>query len=438
MDTVETLLFIVTRKEYVAGAGLPPSHEDDNYIRRAVPLGKIMNASRVFFSPEGELFAVRGGDVYRGPMPSEQGLEWFNVAKKVGKVDWDSFKFILFDPNGVLYAVTGKGDFYKGPAPTNENMPWLYRQATKIGSGMWNSLRALFFDPQGILYAVKSDGRLVKRNPPTDSKDDWFATCIPVGNENWFQLTHFMAFSPDGSFWCVNDYTGKMFRWSPQAVHSNFAHKDAEYMGWGYSAGLFFAFTCDKIISSIESLEFLPDDGKIVSQDPTVLKNETFTNTSDAPLKYTFTVSKTEKTTSTFGQEHGFTVQVGAELTFKAGIPFIAETEGKISVNTSTSHTWNFTKTNEIETLFSATTEVTLEPHTSVRVKASIMKGKMDVPYRARAKTMFGYETTVEGIWKGASCFDLMVSQENYKPLAQSLYKLRIENHSSNPLTCAQ
>ncbi|CAH2299201.1 Hypothetical predicted protein [Pelobates cultripes] len=428
MDTVETLLFIVTRKEYVAGAGLPPSHEDDNYIRRAVPLGKLMNAFRVFFSPEGELFAVRSGDVYRGPMPSEQGLEWFSVAKKVGKVDWGNFRFILFDPNGVLYAVTGKGDFYKGPAPTNENMPWLYRQATKIGSGMWNSLRALFFDPQGILYAVKSDGRLVKRNPPTDPKDDWFATCIPVGNENWLKFTHFMAFSPDGSFWCVKDDPGYMYKWSPQAVHSNFAQKDAQSMGWGYNAGLFFAFTCDKIISSIESLEFLPDDGKIVSQGPLVLKKQTYINTSDAPLKYMFTVSETVTSSSTFSQEHGFTVEVGAELTFKAGVPFIAETEAKISINLSTSHTWNFTKSNEIKTSFSGTTEVTLEPHTSVRVTASITKGEMDVPYRARVKTMFGYETTVEGMWKGASYFNLMVSQENYKPSALSLHGCKIQN----------
>ncbi|CAH2299203.1 Hypothetical predicted protein [Pelobates cultripes] len=367
MDKPETLLFIVTRMECCW--------------------------SWLTTHPEGELFAVRRGDVYRGNIPSQQGLDWFNVAKKVGKVYWSNFRFILFDPNGVLYAVTGKGDIYKGPAPTNANMPWLYRQATKIGS---------------------------------DSKDDWFATCIPVGNENWFQLTHFMAFSPDGSFWCVNDSTGYMYKWSSQAVHSNFPQKDAQSMGWGYSAGLFFAFTCDKIISSIESLEFLPDDGKIVSQGDSVLEKQIYRNSSDTPLKHLFTVSKTVKSSSTFSEEHGFTVQAGVELTFKAGVPYVAQTGGKISVNTTTSHTWNFTKTNEIETLFSGTTEVTLEPHTSVRVTASITKGEMDVPYRARVKTMLGNETTIEGIWKGSSCFDLMVSQENYKPSALSLHKLKI------------
>uniref|UniRef100_A0A8C5PJC0 Tachylectin 2 domain-containing protein n=1 Tax=Leptobrachium leishanense TaxID=445787 RepID=A0A8C5PJC0_9ANUR len=301
--TPDTLLFLVTYREYVAGAGLPPDHANENFVYYAAPVGKLMRATKITFNPKGELFAVRGADVFSGHLPLSPGEEWFTDDRKVGTAEWGNYKFLLFDPQGELYAVTNQGDLFKGPAPTDKALPWKYHTGILMGSGNWNSLRALFFDPKGILYAVRSDGKLIRRSPPTGLQDNWFATAQQVGKDNWYQLTHFIAFSPEGELWCAS---------------------------------------------------------KIVSLEPQALATQkTFTNSSGQPHKYSFSVSKEITTTSTFSHDQSYTVSTKSEITFSAGIPSILETEGKISINTSTTRTWNFTETNTITTSFSATTDVT-------------------------------------------------------------------------------
>ncbi|CAH2299199.1 tachylectin-2 isoform X3 [Pelobates cultripes] len=408
---------MVTRL-FVARVGIPPANQTDSYIQRAAPVGKLLFTSRIFFHPGGDLFAIRGNDLYRGPMPSEQGQEWFDVAKKVGTDDWGSFKFTLFDPNGDMYAVTDNGDLYRGPAPTDENSSWLIREAIKLGSGEWNTVKSLYFDAQGTLFAVIPNGQLVKRNPPTNLQDDYFATAIPVGNENWLQYTPFIAFSPDGSLWSITEPLGNLYKWSPEAKDSNFPHKDAEYMGSGYNLGLFYAFTVDKSVSSIESLAFLPADGKIVSKDPMMLKSQTYTNSGETPLKHRFRVSETVKATSTFSQKGGYTYKVGAKVTVEAGMPFIDEQYGEISIKPVTSLIWNLAETNEIQIPFSSTTDVTVPPHTTICVVASVTKVVMEVPFSAKVTTILGYQTTVNGMWKGEGHYGMSVSQDNCSPVS--------------------
>ncbi|CAH2299215.1 Hypothetical predicted protein [Pelobates cultripes] len=411
MNTADDILFVVTRKEYTTGVGLPPSNKDDHYMLRSTPVGKLMNAIKIFFSPKGDLFAVRGGDLFKGPVPSEQGLNWFETAKRVGKVDWGNFKFTLFDPHGILYAVTSKGDLYRGPAPTNENVPWLYHQANKIGCGVWNSLKALFFDPEGVLYAVKSDGHLVKGSPPGFPGDDWLSTCIPVGNENWSNLSRFIGFSPAGDLWCVDDSTGRLLKWGPGSMaRSAYAHIEAEPMGQGFTSCLFFAFTADKIIHSIESFEFLTASSKIVSQKSMTLNVQTYINSGDEALSHKLSFSKTIADLSTFSQDHGFTVKAGAEITFSAGIPCIDDSD-EIALNTSVAHTWDFTKTNEIQNTFPVNIDVIVRPHSRMRVVASVMEAVLEVPYSATIHTMFGSEATIKGMWKGVTHYNLTIAQ---------------------------
>uniref|UniRef100_A0A8C5Q307 Tachylectin 2 domain-containing protein n=1 Tax=Leptobrachium leishanense TaxID=445787 RepID=A0A8C5Q307_9ANUR len=425
MDTPGFLLFIVTKGKYTIGAGLPPNNKDDSYILRATPVGKLMKATKIFFSPEGEMFSVRGGDVYRGPIPSEQDLDWFSAAKKVGKVDWGNFKFLLFHPNGDLYVVTNNGDLYKGPAPTNENMSWLYRQATKIGSCTWNSLQALFFDPEGALYAVKSDGQLVMGDPPTSLEDHWFDECISVSADDWSKLTHFISFSPEGELCCVNEDTGYMYKFPRTTiVKTTYSHHEAQSMGQGFKLGLLFAFTTDKIIHSIEHFEFIPESGAIVSKRPVVLKSQIYKNEDDVPLKHTFSFSQTLNETSNFTHDHGFAVKEGAKITFDAGIPCVDKTGGQVSIKTNTIHTWNYTETNSNQASFSDTSDVLVPLHKSIRMTAWVRRAVLNVPYRAQVRTMFGNTATIEGTWKGICFYNMMVSQEDYKPSALLLLNL--------------
>uniref|UniRef100_A0A8C5PNJ3 Tachylectin 2 domain-containing protein n=1 Tax=Leptobrachium leishanense TaxID=445787 RepID=A0A8C5PNJ3_9ANUR len=408
-----TVLFVVTKKEYTAGVGIPPCNEEDNYLYRANPVGKLMNATKMLFSPGGELFVVRGGDLFRGHMPVTDGQEWFDLAKKVGKVDWGNIKFLCFDPEGDLYAVTNNGDFYKGPAPTNENMPWLYRQATKIGAGNWNSLHALFFDPDGLLYAVRADGKLVRGSPPTCPEDDWLNTAAQVGNDNWLHFTNFIAFSPEGELWCVHNSTGRLFKWPPATMsRPDFPHCEAMPVGQGFSACCFMAFTTDKTIRCIEHFEFLPDLGKIVSVVPEVLVSQIYKNNSGEELVHSFTMSREVIESSTFSQDHGFMVAPGAKITFQDPIPFIDEAE--ISLNSAT-RTWNFTKTTEAKITFSASMNINVQPHSSMRAVVSVTKGEMEIPYRARVRTLFGYEANIEGTFNGTTFYDQNISLDDYK-----------------------
>ncbi|KAG8540248.1 hypothetical protein GDO81_019659, partial [Engystomops pustulosus] len=123
---------------------------------------------------------------------------------------------------------------------------------------------------------------------------------------------------------------------------------------------------------------------------------------------------KTVKISSSFTHEHGFTVKVGTEVSFTAGIPLIAESKTSIKIDTTTTHTWSFTKTNETEVRFSSSSDVEVPPGKAIRVVASVVKADLVVPYRARVRTIFGLETEVQGVWNGASLYNLKVTQKDY------------------------
>ncbi|XP_053306052.1 tachylectin-2-like [Spea bombifrons] len=414
MAELETVLFALAG-DFTVRVGLPPKNRMDSYNTRAASFGKLNDASKVLFNPKGELYVVRGGDLYTGHMPSRAVEDWYSAAKRVGKGDWSKFKFLFFHPDGTLYGATHAGEFYKGPVPTNENVSWLYGQATMIGTYNWNRFDALFFDADGIMYGVTDTDKFLKRSPPTYPEDEWMSTSTTIGDGGWSRLTHFMGFSPDRMLWCVDKYNGNIYKGPPPTKKDTGYLKKAEQLGWDYNKFRVFCFTKDKTIQSMLSFEFLIDSGRITSESVEVVKKQIYDNRgSSTPLKHTFTFNKTMKETSEFTHAHGFNFEMGTELTFKNGIPGMAEGGTKITMKFSTTHNWSFTTTNETETSFSSSTEVELEGGKAIRVVASVKKAEMDVPYRARVRTLFGYETTIEGVWKGVSHYDLVVKQEDY------------------------
>ncbi|XP_075705171.1 uncharacterized protein LOC142727830 [Rhinoderma darwinii] len=346
----DTILLGVTR-DYTVKIGLPPRDRLDSFNSRAAILGKINNVSHVACSPEGELFCIRAGDLYRGPMPSNKNVDWFSVARRVGRYEWNRIKLIFFHPNGELYGITSDGAFYKGPQPDNEHLPWLYGQAKKIGTGDYNQFEAMYFDPEGILYAVNNRDKIYKGAPPSEESDIWMRSNVLVGDSGWQRLTHFMSFSPDGKLWCVDKYNGNIYRGKPPVPEDTNYLRKADYLGWSYHEFRFFAFSKDKTIHNILSFEFLPEMGEKVSELPEVLEEKIYDNRrSSSTLKHTFTFEKTIEESSSFTHEHGFTFEMGTEVSFKTGVPFISEGAVNVSMNMSTSHNWAFTKENRTET----------------------------------------------------------------------------------------
>ncbi|XP_069488446.1 tachylectin-2-like [Ambystoma mexicanum] len=412
MSCSDVILFAVHGK--VCKAGLPPAHYLDNYNGRALVLGSLENPSHVFFSPDGRLYVVQGSQLFTGPIPSNPSKNWLlDVARCVGKNDWRRFKFLFFHPNGSLYAATHQGELYTGPPPTNENVPWLYTEATKIGLGGWDQFYALFFDPQGVLHAVSKD-KFVKKLPPIGIDENWFAASQTIGlGTRWSELSHFMSFSPDGNLWCVSKGDGKIYTAAPPTHALDDWQSRAQNLGIGYLYRLM-AFTRDKTIKSVVSLDFQPDVGEVLSTVPEVVAQQVYDNKkSTSPLNATFTFSKTYAVESAFSHEHGFTMDAEAELSFTVGVPFIAEGGFKIAISTSTAHNWSFAKVNRTETQFSMSQTFQVDPGKAVCQKAVVQKAKLIVPYVAKFRTLFDSEVTIQGTWEGATYFNLNVVQED-------------------------
>ncbi|KAM4048759.1 uncharacterized protein ACNLHF_001268 [Anomaloglossus baeobatrachus] len=171
----------------------------------------------------------------------------------------------------------------------------------------------------------------------------------------------------------------------------------------------------DKRIRNIISFDFIPERAERSSESAEVIEERVYDNRkSTTPLKQLFAFDKTVKSSSSFSQDHGFTIEVGVSLTFKAGIPFIVGTKGTVNINTSTTHNWSFTKTNETEVKFSSSSEVEVPPGKAIRVVASVVKADINVPYKMRVRTIFGFESELEGTWNGVTHYNLMVTQEDY------------------------
>ncbi|XP_073416009.1 uncharacterized protein [Dendrobates tinctorius] len=409
----DLLLLSIDRFSTIRIALVPKRHLG-SYYDRAKVVGTLANASHMICSPGGELFCVRGDDLYRGPIPSKEGVDWFSVAKRVGKSEWYKPKIMFFHPNGELYCTTHTGELHKGPQPDNENVPWLYEQSTEIGTKGWDQCEAAFFHPDGDLYAVPKADSIIKAKPPTKQDfSEWNKTTIMAGGSGWLKLTYFMSFLPEGKLMCVQKENGNMY--SGFIAEDGTYTDNADYLGHSFNIFPFLSLTKDKTISSIINFMFLPERGHRSSESAEVIEERVYNNRkSSAPLKHTFAFDKTVKSTSTFSHEHGFSIEIGASLKFKAGVPFIAETEATVHINASTTHNWSFTETNETEERFSSSSNMEVPPGLAVRVVASVMKANLIVPYRARVRTMFGFEAEVEGTWNGATHYNLMVTQEDY------------------------
>nr|KAG8539878.1 hypothetical protein GDO81_020192 [Engystomops pustulosus] len=385
----------------------------DDCAARAAVVGKLQNVRHVLCSPDGVLFCVRGGDLYRGPIPSNKDLDWFSMARRVGKDEWSGFKILFFHQDGELCATTNNGEFYKGPRPDNENVSWTNRQDTKkIGKSGWEQCDALFFAPDGDLYAVTKQDKIMKGKPPTTAQDceEWLKTCTMVGGCGWLRLSHFMSFSPDGKLWSVDKQNGNLY--------SGIIPEDGRYLdnsqnlGSDYHQIPFLCFIKDKTIHNIIRFQFLPKEGKKGSENIEVIAEKIYTNTESSPVTYTFTFEKTLKVSSFFTDEHGFPLQLGAGITFKAGIPFFSQNKKSAEIKLGAAHNWSFTDSNETEVKFSSNSEVEVPPGKTMKLVASVVKTDLVVPYRAKVRTIFGSKIEMTGTWHGAAHYNLMVKQE--------------------------
>ena len=87
-----------------------------------------------------------------------------------------------------MYAVFGNGQFRRATPPTHSGDNWASR-STLIGTGGWQNFKFLFFDPNGMLYALPvSKGNLLTGSPPVSGSghsDSWCAKANVIGLGGW-------------------------------------------------------------------------------------------------------------------------------------------------------------------------------------------------------------------------------------------------------------
>lgn len=108
------------------------------------------------------LYAETGGDLYKRLPPAQgedlSGDDWLKSATRIGTGGWSGFKFLFFDPQGILYGVRNgdDGQFLSGAPPINETDNWQRRSQPPIGY-YFNEYSLLFFMANGELYGVKNN-----------------------------------------------------------------------------------------------------------------------------------------------------------------------------------------------------------------------------------------------------------------------------------------
>ena len=147
----------------------------------------------------GLLISVSKNAIYKAPLPNySQPLSfstWLYKATHVFDMPGLMVASLVFDPDGKLYFVVDDKLYMMLPNSTKS-----YKELAVKG---WSAFKFLFFNPEGILYGVEN-GKLHKRGPPTAPDDDWLATSTVTGTVGWndFQLLFFMSSSFCMAFTC--------------------------------------------------------------------------------------------------------------------------------------------------------------------------------------------------------------------------------------------
>ncbi|XP_069488424.1 uncharacterized protein [Ambystoma mexicanum] len=397
-----TLLFVLG-KDNVCKVGLPPSSANDNFHKRAHHVGTLENVSMCFFSPEGKLFVVRGGELYKGPMPSIATKNWFDDAKRIGRSGWDIFKFLLFSPGGKLYAVTKEGKFFCGAEPKNEHVPWLDKEAEEIGVRGFQKFSSFFFDHEEMLYGILE--KQIMKSYPVTPYGTWIVHSTNVGKRYWDEYTHFNGVSYDGNMWAVHN-TGVLYSAPPPTFSDDGWVERAQNLGSDYLNYKVMAFAPDKTIAEIVSIDFLPELGKVLSKETVLVKEQLYDNKNGtSTLKATFKVDDKLTADSCFSHEHGYEMDCQAVTTFETGVPLVSEDSILLSTSASSRHTWNLIGINKVTTKVVMSQEFEVEPGKCFLRKAIANKAVIQIPYCAHIKTIFGYETTIGGTWNGTAFY---------------------------------
>ena len=150
--------------------------------------------------------------IYKSPPPTDHQPVSFSTWLTEGTSVWDQIAtglIAFFDPDGRLYIAS------------EDTLCTVHsNSAAPLGKGGWSAFKFLFFDPEGILYDVEKNGKFHKRSPPTAPDDDRLATSTLIGTAGWSDF-QFLSFMSSGELYGV--YQDKFYK-GPPLTQSSGAH----------------------------------------------------------------------------------------------------------------------------------------------------------------------------------------------------------------------
>lgn len=171
-------------------------------------------------------------------------------------------------------------------------------------------------------------------------------------------------------------------------------------------------FTKSRTVAAVLEFYWNIDQAKVLKTVPDIIASETYDNSrSSQPLTSTFIVQKDVSNTSTFSHEHGLEISVGSATTIKAEVPLLGGEETTVSLNASVTNNFSFGSENTTTQTYAHQSDVNVPPFKKLKKIASVTKGDLDVPYRAKIRAADGSIQWIEGTWKGVSTVNLLVKQ---------------------------
>ncbi len=176
-------------------------------------------------------------------------------------------------------------------------------------------------------------------------------------------------------------------------------------------------FTKSRTLAAILEFYWNVDQAKILGTAPEIIQVQSYDNRkSTSSLDAEFSFTKEVTNSSSFSHEHGFEIAAELKYSVKAGVPALAETETSVSLNTSTSHNWSFGEENSTTQAYTHKSAVKVPPGGNIQRIASVTKGNLDVPYRAKIRAADGSISWIEGTWNGVSTVNCVAKQIDIEP----------------------
>ncbi len=305
-----------------------------------------------------------------------------------------------------------------------------------ITNGQFLGVNDYLASNNGVFFAImQSDGNfcVYRGSGPNDNHGGlWCYSDKPMNSGQFFAVMQ-----DDGNF-CVykgtnpNDNRGGVWCYSkearPRGQFFAVMQDDGNFCVYKGSpsnnqGGVWCTAKTDPIVDIIDisTIDYDVNNARIVSKSTDQLYHETLKN--DTSQAQDTTISGRQSVTETRGWSDTLGLKVGASTSFETGIPLIVDGKVTVSVDVTTTFTWNGSTTTAKE--WSWSTKVIVPAQTIINSLVSVAVTKLAVPYTLNATVKLKSGTSlrgkIHGIYTGTNSHDLEVTDTQTNLVTRAL-----------------